>query len=430
VEYNQESMNVQVSPSELDAAARLAIAALIGLGVGLEREWSGHASGPAAHFAGIRTFMLLGLLGGAAGLLFVQSFGVGAAALILTGGGLTVAAYVMAVRRPEADLDGTTEAAALIVIALGVLAGIGWIVLAAGTGTLVVLALSEKTRLHWFVRRVDERELRAALQFAVLAFVVMPLLPAGPLWGDLAVRPRALWAVVLIFSGLDFIGYLARHAVGPERGFKITGALGGIVSSTLVTLGFSRQSRREPSQGTSLGFGVVAACTVLLPRVAVLSAALSRPIARALIPFLLLPLAVGVGVSLLGRRSETAASGGGVKATGNPLRLATAIRMTVFFQVGITLMAYVYKTAGDMGVYATGTLLGVADIDALTVSMTNASAGLTPALAARVIAVGILANTLLKLGISIALGAPSYRKVTVPSLAALALATAAGIWLL
>src|SRR5689334_4606937 len=130
------------SLSELDTAARLAIAALVGLGVGLEREWSGHASGPRARFAGLRTFMLLGLLGGAAGVLVAQSFRAAAAALILAGAALTVSAYVMAVRRLDAELDGTTEAAALIVIALGALAGVGRIALAAGAGSLVVLALS------------------------------------------------------------------------------------------------------------------------------------------------------------------------------------------------------------------------------------------------------------------------------------------------
>lgn len=423
-------MNGSASLSELEGAARLAIAALIGLGVGLEREWSGHASGPGARFAGIRTFLLLGLLGGCAGLLFAQSYAMGAAALIASAAALIVSAYVMAVRRPGSELDGTTEAAAIVVIALAALAGIGWMALAAGAGSLVVLVLSEKTRLHWFVRRVDEHELRAALQFAVLALVVLPLLPAGPLWGELAVRPRALWTVVLIFSGLNFAGFLARQAVGAERGFTITGALGGVVSSTAVTLAFSRQSRVETAHGQSLGIGVVAACTVLVPRVAVLSAALAPAVARALLPYLALPLAVGAGIVLFGRQGKRAKSASQVEDTRNPLRLWTAIRMAVLFQVGMTAIAYVYKTVGNSGVYATGALLGLADIDALTVSMTNASAGVLPELAARVIAFGIVANTALKLGISVAFGSPSYRRVAVPSLIALGLATAAGLWLL
>ena len=206
--------------SELEATARLALAALIGLGVGLEREWSGHTSGPDARFAGIRTFLLLGFAGGAAGICGAQGMGLVALAFALGGVALTVSAYIVATRRPGAGVDGTTEAAALSVLALAALAGMGWRMLAAGAGSVVVLALSEKTRLHALVRHVSETELHAALQFTVLAVVVLPLLPAGPLFGALAIRPRMLWTVVLLFSGLNFAGYLARRAVGLRRGIR------------------------------------------------------------------------------------------------------------------------------------------------------------------------------------------------------------------
>ena len=215
------------SRSNVARAANLEGAALIGLGVGLEREWSGHASGPNARFAGLRTFLLLGIVGGVAGLLL--SVGSMAAGSVAMAGGMAlgVAAYVATVRRPNTEIDGTTQTAALAVLVLGALAGIGWLALAAGAGSVIVLALSEKTRLHWLVRRLSERELRAALQFAVLALVVLPLLPAGPIGGPLAIRPRALWTIVLFFSALNFAGFVARRAVGPTVGYAVAGMLGG-----------------------------------------------------------------------------------------------------------------------------------------------------------------------------------------------------------
>src|SRR3569833_3274861 len=240
-------------------AACLAIAALIGLGAGLEREWSGHASGADARFAGIRTFSLLGLTGGVAGALALQSQPPLAAALVAFGGALSVGGFVVATGRPGAITDGTTEAAALAVIALGVLAGFGAMGLAAGAGAIVVLLLREKERVHWFVSRLDEPELRAGVQFAVLAEVVLPLLPVGPKFGDLAVRPRSLWAVVLLFSALNFAGFIARRTVGANRGLTLAGAFGGVVSSTAVTLSFSRQSRESQVSGLSLAGGVFAA---------------------------------------------------------------------------------------------------------------------------------------------------------------------------
>ncbi len=203
--------------TQFEGAVRLAIAALIGLGVGLEREWSGHASGPDARFAGLRTFLLMGLLGGSAGLLIMLGNPLAAAVIAVGGVLFGVAAYAMAVRRTDSSLDGTTEAAALVVVALGVLAGVGWLALAAGAAAVVVLALREKSRMHWLVGQMEEHELRAAFQFAVLALVVLPLLPVGPYLGDMAIRPRLLWSLVLVFSGLNFAGYIARRVIGPAR---------------------------------------------------------------------------------------------------------------------------------------------------------------------------------------------------------------------
>jgi uncharacterized membrane protein (DUF4010 family) len=208
-------------------AIRVAIAAMIGLAAGLEREWSGHASGPDARFAGLRTFLLLGAVGGIAGSVGAAGYPQMASAIALSASALCVVAYAMAVRRPTATTDGTTEAAALIVVALGVIAGIGWITLAAGAGALMVLALREKSRLHWLVQRLGESELRAALQFAVLAVVVLPLLPSGPFFGVVGLRPRALWAIVLLFSGLNFAGFVARRAAGAHRGYKTLARLAG-----------------------------------------------------------------------------------------------------------------------------------------------------------------------------------------------------------
>jgi uncharacterized membrane protein (DUF4010 family) len=413
--------------SQLDAAWRLTIAALVGLGVGVEREWSGHASGPHARFAGVRTMLLLGLLGGAAGLLLAASLAAVAVVIAGAGGALAVAAYVMAVRRPGTGIDGTTETAALLVIALGVLAGVGWLGLAAGTGTIVVLALREKTRLHWFVSRLDEDELRAALQFAAMALVVLPVLPAGPVWGALELRPRVLWAVVLVFSGLNFGGYIARRAVGPERGYGFAGALGGVISSTAVTLTHARHSRSEPAYSRALARGVIAACTVLVARVLILSSVLYPPIGIELAP-LLAPQAIAgvVAVALMSRANEPH-HGHGPEGPSNPLRLGTAVRMAIVFQAGLVLLSLAHGWWGTLGVYASGALLGTTDMDALTFSMSRADAAVSVATAARVIAVGVIANSTLKLGISLAFGAPSFRRSVAGGFVALIVAGALGL---
>lgn len=226
-------MSVPVNLAPTIMAERLAIAALVGLAAGVEREWSGPPSGPARRFAGLRTFLMFGLLGGIAGTLLASNEGASAAALLIGGGGFIIAAYVMAVRRPEQPLDGTTEGAALVVLGLGVLSGLGYLGLAAGSIAVVVFALGEKERLHWLVSRIGQTEMHATMQFLVLALVILPLLPTGPYQHLLGIRPRALWSIVVLLSGLNFVGYLARRAVGPTRGYTLTGLLGGSEPATL-----------------------------------------------------------------------------------------------------------------------------------------------------------------------------------------------------
>ncbi|HEV8365468.1 MAG TPA: MgtC/SapB family protein [Gemmatimonadaceae bacterium] len=424
-------MQPQLSDS---IVVRLTVAALAGLAVGLEREWSGHATGPSPRFAGLRTFFLLGTLGGVAGWL-ASSESVGAlaigVALLIAAAALVVSAYFLTARPGGQAVEATTEVAALSVLALGTLAGFGYLVVASGAAAVIVLALSEKKRLRAAVSRIGEAELRAALQFAVLALVILPLLPNetyGPLGG---IQPRALWTVVLVFTGLNFVGYLARKAVGPARGYGVTGILGGLVSSTAVTFQFARVSREDRSLGIGLAIGVIGACTVLLPRVALVSAVLNHRVALALIPFLLPAFILGAAITAIAvwRQSDKEKSKK-EETLESPLKLWSAIRMAFAFQLSLMAISLVRDTLGARGVIASAALLGLTDMDALTVSMNRL--GTTEeliVLAARAIAVGVLANSVLKIVLVLTLGTGIFRRLAAIGIAALLLVGAVSLWL-
>ena len=417
-------------PTDLTLATRLTIAALVGLGAGLERQWSGHSSGEQARFAGLRTFAMLGTLGGAAGVLL--SFGHSAVAAVVVAGGMSfsVAAYVMAVRRPNMEIEGTTEVAALLVIALGALAGAGKLMLAAGVGALMVLALHEKERLHHLVSHVQSQELRAALRFSVMALVVLPLLPEGPVLGALAIRPRALWVVVLLFCAINFAAFIARRAAG-GRGYGVVGMLGGLISSTAVTLYFSRRSRAEPTLSASLASGVVGACTVLIPRVLLVSAVLNPMVSLALLPLLLPALVIGTGIIVLDWRSGSGNVGDVADGhPGNPLRLSMAVKMAILFQVAMSAVEYASRMWEARGLYATAVALGLTDVDALTVAMSSPDEHIEARLAGRAIAVGILSNTVFKLSMAQVLGTTAFRRGTAIGLAAIGVALSLMLWLL
>lgn len=401
----------------------IAIAALGGAAVGLEREWSGHAGGEEPHFAGIRTFTLLGGMAGVAG--WFWTFGFQAVAIILLAGAtaLVVAAYAAASRR---DVDGTTEVAALVVLSAGVLAGTGYLVLASAIVAITTLLLVEKSWLYSMIARIDDAGLRAGVRFAVMAVVILPLLPDGPYGPFGGVRPRQLWLFVLLFSGLSFIGYVARRFVGSARGFPVLGLIGGFVSSTAVAFAFARASRQERESSFPLSVGVIAACTIMNLRVLAATAILRPALALALIPYLVAPFLVGAIIVLIGlkRREEK----GSVQPPSNPLQVMAALQMTVLFQVVLFAVYAVRLRWGATGLLFSGAILGLTDVDVLTISMAKSAEGQIPIpVAAEAIAIGILSNTILKLLLGGAVGRGRFRRLTPAWLAIMAVASAASI---
>jgi uncharacterized membrane protein (DUF4010 family) len=151
----------------------------------------------------------------------------------------------------------------------------------AGLSVATAFVLLEKSRIHDLVYRIRSDELSAGMRFAVLALVILPLLPEGPFGRDPGVKPRQIWSLVLVFSGLSFASFIALRVAGPTKGYGVSGLLGGLISSTAVTMNFSRESVKSPPLGGVLALGVLAACTVLYLRVLVLCTALNPDVAAA-----------------------------------------------------------------------------------------------------------------------------------------------------
>jgi uncharacterized membrane protein (DUF4010 family) len=402
----------------------LVIAALGGTAVGVERQWSGHAEGEGARFAGVRTFTLLGGLGGLAGWLWVAGLTLPSVALIAGAAAITTAAYVA---RMRLDIDGTTEVAALVVVAAGVVAGAGVHQLASGVIAVTTLLLVEKSRLHALVKRIDDVGLRSAARFAVMALVVLPLLPQGPYGPIGGIRPRELWALVLFFSGLSFVGYLARRVAGRGRGYLVTGLIGGLASSTNVTFTFARTSQTDQTASRALGFGAIAANAMLYPRVLLATAVLNPSLLPYLLPYLLLPAVLAFAVTSIGARradSEDISE----QPVANPLQLPVALQMAAIFQGVLMLVWFAGRYWGDRGIVGTATVLGLTDVDALTISMARRVATeISVETAAFAIAIGVLSNTALKLTVALFFGSSGFRQVAGGALFGIILAAGASL---
>jgi uncharacterized membrane protein (DUF4010 family) len=403
----------------------LVVATLGGAAIGLERQWSGHASGPHARFGGIRTFTMLGGIAGLSGWLSVNDLRLPAVVLLAGSAALVAIGYAAAAR---SDIDGTTEVAALVVLTAGTLAGSGRLALASGVIAGTALLLLEKTRLHALVARIDDAALRASARFAALACIVLPLLPTGPYGPYGAVRPRELWALVLFFSGLSFAGWIARRLAGPHAGMILSGLLGGIISSTSVTLRFARDSRLAGAPGLGLAGGAVGACTVMLIRVAVACAVLNPPLAMALPRYIWPAFVIGL-ITLMVLWRANAEGPEEEMLVGSPLQLRTALQMTALFQGVLFLILAVQSRWGSQALAATAAFVGLTDLDALTLSLARSANvdTMVPDTAAA-LAVGVLSNTILKLGTALAIGRGRFRFVTTLALTAMASATAVALF--
>jgi uncharacterized membrane protein (DUF4010 family) len=406
--------------TDVGSLQSLLVAALGGAAIGVERQQSGHATGENARFGGVRTFTLLAVVSGIAGVLAGSGYAALGAVVVTGPVALAVAGYVAASRQ---DVDATTETAALVAIAVGLLAGIGERVVASGITAITVLLLVEKSRLHALIARVDTVELRAAARFAVMAVVILPLLPPGPFDPFAAVRPRAIWLLVLFFTGLSFTGYIARRFVGPGRAYPVTGALAGLVSSTSATLTFARLSRTEPGMSRELASGAIAASTVLFPRVLIAATVLDRHVAMALLPYLVLPFAAGAAATVVYLRNQVADGHGEPRFPDNPLQVWPALQMAAVFQVVLIAVAAVRQSFGETGLFMTGAVLGLTDVDALTISMSRSAAeGIAPQVAARAIGIGVLANCVLKAAVAGFVGSRAFSVRTAGALVAMAAA--------
>jgi uncharacterized membrane protein (DUF4010 family) len=235
--------------------------------------------------------------------------------------------------------------------------------------------------------------------------------------------------LVLLFSGISFVGYLAQRMSG-DAGYPLTGTLGGLVSSTSVTLTFARLSNTNQQQGAPLATGVVAASVVSLARVALVVTVLNASLLPVLMRFLGPPLAAGL-IALAVAWKSLRRTGSDTTEPKNPLQLRNAIEMAALFQVVLFAVFYVRLWIGESGLMAGGFLLGLTDVDALTLSMTRSvDTGTTIAAASRAIAIGIVANSMLKAAIALLLGARGFKWQAAAPLTGMAIAGAAALVLL
>ena len=396
-----------------DLALRFAVALGLGMLIGLERERSNINGGG----AGVRTFALIALTGAIAGYLGVN---LGLESLTLSiffaVAALIIGMYVVTGQRGDTGI--TTEISALLAFLLGLLCAHGQLQLAAWVAVAMALLLALKDWLHRLASRIDAADVEATLKFCIVTLIILPLVPDhnyGPVPLDV-INPYKIWLMVVLISALNFASYLLIKIVGAEHGVGIAGLLGGLVSSTAVTLGFSQRSRQPDEDASALALGIVLAWTVMFFRVVIMTALINLELGLRLATAVGLLCVASLGACLWLWRRRQRVERGEVKSGNNPFELDQAIKFGLLFGVVVLIAKAAQVYLGDAGLYFAAAIAGLTDVDAITLAMANLTKDdpANLAVAARAIVIAVMANTLTKSGMAIGLGSPELRRITLP----------------
>lgn len=399
----------------LALAVEFGIAILLGALVGIEREKHKTEKTETVQTAGLRTFILLALLGACAGWLSheLATPWIFAAALLIAGA-FVVAGYLVSTRKNPQSAGLTTEVAAIVVFMLGAIVMIGFSEIAIALGVVTAATLAYKDPLHEFVGKLDWGDVFAGLRLLIATFIALPLLPDRPVdpWG--ALNPYALWLLVILISALSLVGYVLTRWLGPGRGALITGLAGGLASSTAVTLSFAREARSNPQNTTALACGILLAWAVMFARVLVLVAVVNQALLNSLlVRFGLMVIVVG-GIAAYffyrdGADKRSATTKADLKIS-NPFSLSEAAKFAALFAVVLVALKIAQEHFPPSGVYAVAAVAGLTDVDAITLSMAELAKGAAGQVAVTAIMIAALANTAAKCGIAFLLGGPSLGK--------------------
>jgi uncharacterized membrane protein (DUF4010 family) len=340
---------------------QLAIAVGLGLLVGLQRE---RASG---WLAGFRTFPLVAMLGAVAGLL-AQTLGgwvVAAGFLALTG--VVVAGSALAPRRDERETGITTEVALLVIYGVGayVTAGSREIAIAVGAGTAVLLQFKE--RLHGIAERLTDDDLRALMQFALVALVIFPALPDRTYGPYDVLNPHRIWLMVVLIVGISLGGYVAYKLFGSGAGVALGGVLGGLISSTATTVSYARRVAKSPeAMGAAVVVIMIASATVFARLMLELAVAAPAHVAEMAPPLAVMLAALGALAA--GAWYWHHRRAGEVPPQDDPTELKSALVFGLLYAVVLFTVAAVKAHFGTGGLFVVAGLSGLTDVDAITLS--------------------------------------------------------------
>ncbi len=406
----------------------LAIALLLGGIIGLERGWEAREQKAGERIAGIRTFALIGLLGGIAAVLAQEITEWAFPVLLVSVVAIALVAYSERLEHIR-NFSITGTIGMVLTFCYGAVAVAVDPAIATAAAVVTAIILDNKPEIHGFIHQLKEHELDAALKLLVISAVMLPLLPNTDMGPGGALNPYEIWWMVVLIASVSFVGYFAIRVAGTEKGILFTSLFAGLSSSTALTLHFSRQSRQAPALAPQLASGILIACGTMFPRILIYCAVINRDLlAQLMLPVIVMTVLLYVPAILIWMRNRDGLEIDRPELTQNPLDLKSALMFGALLTAILVLAEVLKNWLGDAGVYVLAATSGIADVDAITLSLTRMSqTSLTSATAVIGIIIAAASNNLVKAAMAGVIGSRALGlRVAVPMVISLSagLATA------
>lgn len=383
----------------------LGVALAIGLLIGVERGWQERAAQEGTRIAGVRTYGLIGLLGGVSAWLMDQLGPLFIGFVFLSVAALFITVHVLKLRRGSEDVGITSVVAGMLVFVLGVLAGLGEITIAVAFAVVTTLLLGHKPTLHQWLNKLEGHELQAGLKLLLISAVLLPVLPNEGYGPWQAINPHKVWWMVVLIAAISFVGYFAMKIGGPRHGTVFTGLFGGLAASTAVTLHFSRSARLHKDLTPLLATGILIACGTMLPRMLLVASVINVDLFRLLLVPAVVMALLSYGPAFYYWRKPHSNENTADSPLKNPLELKVALSFGLLLVIIMLLSKALQHTFGEAGVLALAAASGLADVDAITLSLAHLSAeGLSLKIAVTGIVIAAAVNNLFKGGIAMFIG--------------------------
>ncbi len=393
---------------------RFGLSVAIGLLIGIERGWHERDLPEGMRVAGVRTFGVIGMLGGIWALL-AEELGevlLGFAFLAVAG---VIAAFRLRAVSERQDYGATTVFAALLTFALGAIAVRGDMAIAAGSAVVATILLGTKPSLHRFLGEIHREEIHAVLKLLIMTVVMLPVLPNRGFGPWQVLNPFEIWLMIVLVCSISFAGYAGVRLAGPRRGLMFGALAGGLASSTAVAASYARIGRNNPKFAPVLSAGIILASAMSLPRVVLISILIAPSLAKPLLfPFgaAMVTCLIAIAVILRIPAQESTPSEFSLK---NPFDFDMALKFGVLLIAIVLLTRALNEWFGEQGIYLAALFSGAADVDAISLTLSRMADKTVPlSLAASGIAIATLSNTIVKTGIVGVLGGSATARYVAP----------------